>query len=122
MWTTSLPNEETFVIVQIETPNALEQADEIAAVEGVDGIFVGPADLSLRLGLIDGAPTLEQATEQVAAAAARQGKAWGIAGGDVEIWKKHRQMGAQMLIGAGDFALTGVLEAAIQRMDEALGD
>ncbi|MBT3341564.1 MAG: 4-hydroxy-2-oxovalerate aldolase [Gemmatimonadetes bacterium] len=115
-------NDETFVIVQIETHNALQQVDEIAAVEGVDGVFVGPADLSLRLGLIDGAPTLEEAIVQVAAAAARQGKVWGTAGGDVEIWKKHREMGAQILIGAGDFALTGVLEAASKRMDEALGD
>ncbi|MBT6147897.1 MAG: 4-hydroxy-2-oxovalerate aldolase, partial [Gemmatimonadetes bacterium] len=69
-----------------------------------------------------GAPTLEEAIVQVAAAAARQGKVWGTAGGDVEIWKKHREMGAQILIGAGDFALTGVLEAASKRMDEALGD
>lgn len=115
-------NSETFVILQIETPNALKHAEEIAAVDGVDGIFVGPADLSLRLGLIDGAPTLEEATQQVADAAARAGKAWGIAGVGEEFWKKQRQMGAQMLIGAGDFALTGLLADAAQSMDAALGE
>ncbi len=115
-------NAETFVILQIETLNALQQADEIAAVNGVDGIFVGPADLSLRLGLTEGAPSLDEAIEQVAAAAKRQGKAWGIAGGGVEEWKHYRQMGAQLLIGAGDFALRDVLEAAKKNMDEALGE
>ncbi|HIG17555.1 MAG TPA: 4-hydroxy-2-oxovalerate aldolase, partial [Candidatus Handelsmanbacteria bacterium] len=44
-------NRETFVFAQIETPVALDDADGIAAVEGIDGLFIGPADLSLRLGL-----------------------------------------------------------------------
>ena len=115
-------NAETFVILQIETLNALQQAEEIAGVEGIDGIFVGPADLSLRLGLTEGAPSLNEAVEQVADAAARQGKTWGIAGGGVEEWKQYRQMGAQLLIGAGDFALRDVLEDAKKMMDAALGE
>ncbi|MBI94527.1 MAG: aldolase/citrate lyase family protein [Candidatus Latescibacterota bacterium] len=115
-------NAETFVILQIETLNALQQAEQIAGVEGIDGIFVGPADLSLRLGLADGAPSLDEAMQLVADAAASQGKAWGTAGGGVEEWKKYRQMGAQLLIGAGDFALRDVLEGAKNSMDEALGD
>ena len=53
-------NRETFVFVQIETPEGLEDADGIAAVEGIDGLFIGPADLGLRLGLIDGAPASRQ--------------------------------------------------------------
>ena len=111
-------NRETFVFVQIETPEALEDADGIAAVEGIDGLFIGPADLSLRLGLIDGAPSLEAATTQVAEAAKRHGKTWGIAGGGPEEWKRYLQMGAQMLIGAGDFSLTGVLAEAQKNFDE----
>lgn len=43
-------NEETMLMVQIETPEALEAADEIASVEGVDLLFVGPNDLSLTMG------------------------------------------------------------------------
>ena len=42
-------NEETMLMVQIETPEALEAADEIAAVEGVDLLFVGPNDLALTM-------------------------------------------------------------------------
>lgn len=115
-------NRETFVFVQIETPEAVANADEIAAVEGIDGLFVGPGDLGLRLGLQSGGQTLEQATQHVADVAKRHGKAWGIAGGGPAEWATYRKMGAQMLIGAGDFALTGVLAAAKEGFDEVLKD
>ena len=45
-------NDEACVIVQIETPAALERLPEIAAVPGVDSIFVGPGDLSASMGHI----------------------------------------------------------------------
>ncbi len=117
---TEQANRETFVIVQIETLEALKNVDEIAAVEGIDGLFVGPGDLGLRLGLTAGAPSLDAATAQVAAAAARHKKSWGIAGGGPEEWKRWRKMGAQLFIGCGDFALTKALEAAKEHMDSAL--
>lgn len=44
-------NEETVAIAQIETEAGLENVEEIAAVEGLDGLFVGPADLSAALGI-----------------------------------------------------------------------
>jgi 4-hydroxy-2-oxoheptanedioate aldolase len=66
--------------VQIETRGALDALDEIAAVDGVDVLFVGPSDLAHALGL-SGDPTeaalLEQ-TSRVAAAARRYGKAAGV--------------------------------------------
>jgi 4-hydroxy-2-oxoheptanedioate aldolase len=114
-------NRETFITIQIETEEALGNAAAIAAVDGVDGLFVGPGDLGLRLGL-SGGMTVAEATQQVADAAAQHGKFWGIAGGGPAEWKTYRQQGAQMLIGAGDFALTGVLEAAKANMDGALGE
>jgi len=43
-------DEETTVLLQLETREALEQAEEIAAVEGVDGIFFGPGDISADIG------------------------------------------------------------------------
>jgi len=43
-------NDNSLVIVQIETPEAVEAAEDIAAVEGVDVLFVGPLDLSVNLG------------------------------------------------------------------------
>ena len=115
-------NGETFVFAQIETAQALANAEAIAAVEGIDGLFIGPADLGLRLGLVDGSPSLQEATAHIADVARDHGKAWGIAGGGPAEWATYRQMGAQMLIGAGDFALTGVLAAAQKNFDEVFGE
>lgn len=44
-------NQAVLVLVQIETPEAVDDLDEILAVEGIDGCFVGPTDLSLSLGM-----------------------------------------------------------------------
>ncbi len=46
-----MANEQLLTVVQIETAGTLSQLDEIAAVEGVDVLFVGPMDLSFSLGL-----------------------------------------------------------------------
>src|SRR5262249_33126150 len=45
-------HEELMVIIQLETPSALDRMNEIAAVPGVDSLFVGPGDLSAALGRI----------------------------------------------------------------------
>lgn len=42
--------EELCLLVQVETAEALERIEDIAAVEGVDGLFIGPADLAASLG------------------------------------------------------------------------
>ena len=42
--------DETVVIAQIEGPAAVEIADSIARIEGIDGLFAGPADLSVGMG------------------------------------------------------------------------
>ncbi|MEZ4673679.1 MAG: aldolase/citrate lyase family protein [Caldilineaceae bacterium] len=43
-------NQENLTVIQIETKEALEQVDAIAAVPGVDVLFIGPNDLSISLG------------------------------------------------------------------------
>ncbi len=71
---------ELLTIVQIETPLAVENANEIAGVDGVDVLFVGPLDLSTGLG-VQGRyddPSYLAAVERVAAAAEGAGKASGI--------------------------------------------
>ena len=45
-------NNEVMVIVQLETIGALEKIEEIAAIDGLDGLFIGPADLSASMGLL----------------------------------------------------------------------
>ena len=110
-------NQQTFVVGQIETAEALDELDDIAAVPGLDVLFVGPADLGLRLG--EGGD-LDAAIQAVADAASRHGKAWGIAGGTPEQLSRYRQMGAQMLVAAGDFALVKVLEEGSKVLDETV--
>ena len=53
-WDDYLPwaNRETCVVVQVESPEGIENVEAIAAVEGVDIVFAGPMDLSAALGVI----------------------------------------------------------------------
>ena len=48
---TKKANDETFVLIQIETLPAVEQCAALAAIDGVDALFIGPADLSQSLGV-----------------------------------------------------------------------
>lgn len=111
-------NEETFLVVQIETPEAVANVDAIAATPGVDGMFVGPGDLGLRLKHETNDLTLESAFEQVAAAAARHGKAWGCPVATKEDLQKRRSQGGQLLAHGGEFrALMDMLEASAAAFD-----
>ena len=72
-------NRDTFVAIQIETAQAVEEVDAIAAIDGVDLLFVGPSDLSQAMGSI-GDFTGERsmaAVDKVAAACRAHGKQWG---------------------------------------------
>lgn len=72
--------EELCVIVQLETGAAIEASAEIAAVPGVDGVFIGPNDLAASLGVMGqlAAPPLTDAIDRALAAARTAGKAVGI--------------------------------------------
>ncbi len=97
-------NQETFLVVQVETPQAVNNVDEIASVAGVDGIFIGPGDLGLRLKLDPSNMTLEAAIERVAAACARHGKAWGLPTATPDILQRRQKQGGQLLNHGGEFA------------------
>lgn len=73
-------NERVVCVIQIETEGAVEEVEEIAAVEGVDAVFVGPNDLSLALGVHSqyDHPRYVETVERVGAAAAAAGKAAGV--------------------------------------------
>ena len=68
-------NRDTLVLPQIETKEALERVEELAAVPGLDGFIVGPRDLALALGFPDGPghPEVEAAIDRVAAVAKKRG-------------------------------------------------
>lgn len=115
-------NRETFLICQIETLQAVANAEEIASIDGVDGLFVGPADLSLRIETEgDGSLTMDKAIETVAAAVEKHGKLWGITAGSVDDIQRFRGMGAQMVPWGGDFSLMNVLKQCSADLDGVPG-
>ncbi len=73
-------NDNISVMVQIESASGVERATEIAAVEGVDGLFIGPSDLSAALGYVGQPdhPNVQQAMMRVLSAARQHQKPVGI--------------------------------------------
>jgi len=73
-------NERVCLLVQVETVSALEHLDEIAAVEGVDGVFIGPADLAASMGYLGqpGHPEVCKAIDLAVERIIRAGKPPGI--------------------------------------------
>jgi 4-hydroxy-2-oxoheptanedioate aldolase len=73
-------NEETLIVVHVETASAVDQVEQIAAVDGVDVIFLGPADLSQSLGVPGETshPTVLEHLERAASATLAAGKVLGV--------------------------------------------
>ncbi|MBM4048192.1 MAG: aldolase [Planctomycetes bacterium] len=100
-------NRETFLILQIEDKEAVAEVEGIAALDGVDGIFLGPADLSQSLGipLEFSHPQMKAATERIAAAARRYGKAFAVTVGSVEAARPYIALGARFVNVSADLIL-----------------
>ena len=101
-------NEQRFVIVQIEDPEALDELDEIARVEGVDMLFFGPGDFSQGIGAPGDMdhPKIGEARRRIAEVARRHGKFAGTVG-TVETFDSLVAMGYQFInLGADVIALT----------------
>lgn len=108
-------HERTLVIAQIETERGLEQVERIAAVDGVDVLWVGHFDLSNFMGIpgrFDD-PRFDAAMRRVAEVARRLGKAAGFMATDAAWIARAREMGYTMIAGGTD---TGLLEAALKGM------
>jgi 4-hydroxy-2-oxoheptanedioate aldolase len=99
-------NRDTMLVVQVETPEALSNLDAIAAVPGVDALFLGPDDLLLRRGVSMTAArnreNLGADMEAVAAACRRHGKASVMIGGGKDLFALCLSVGANMIVGGGD--------------------
>ncbi|MCY3714045.1 MAG: aldolase/citrate lyase family protein [Gemmatimonadetes bacterium] len=115
-------NRETFIVGQIETVEGLSNVDAIAAVEGIDVVFIGPADLTHRLETDPNVNwTLDDAISRVSDAAERHGKAWGITAGSPEQVAHYRGLGAGLVPWGGDFNLMKVLELCSKDLDAIPG-
>lgn len=95
---------DAFVAIQIETVGALEQVDQIASLDGVDHIFIGPSDLSLAIGHVGEFHSSElwDAIGRVADAAKKAGKPWGILPSDPKFADRAVELGCQLLSIAND--------------------
>lgn len=91
--------ERTCLLVQIESRAGLEQIDAIAAVDGIDGLFIGPADLAASLGHLDdpGHADVRSAIDAAIVAIARAGKAPGILTGDDALARHYVAIGARFV-------------------------
>jgi len=110
---TDRANRDTFVVVQIETAQSVEEADAIAAIDGVDVLFVGPSDLSQALGVM-GDFTHQRcldALDSVSAACRAHGKHWGAVTPDPAYAAMLIDKGCTLISPTNDVALvTGGLK------------
>lgn len=110
-------NDHITVVVQIESPAAVDAADEIAAVPGVDGLFVGPSDLAAGFGHRGnpGNDEVQAAIARVLDRAAARGKAAGILAPVEADARRYLDMGATLLAVGSDL---GVFRAGTKALRE----
>jgi 4-hydroxy-2-oxoheptanedioate aldolase len=89
-------NQEVCLLVQVESREALKNLDAIAATPGVDGVFIGPADLSASMGHVGNAahPEVQTAIENAIARILKAGKAPGILTPDRQLAAHYLSLGA----------------------------
>ena len=100
-------NEETLLIVQVETRDLIEDIDMVASIEGVDVLLIGPTDLSIDLGVagqLDSALMLS-AIEKTIAACQRHGVAPGIQMNDLDRLSHWAGKGMRVLSAFSEVAL-----------------
>jgi 2-dehydro-3-deoxyglucarate aldolase len=108
-------NEQICVMVQIESGKGVAAAAEIAAVDGVDGLFVGPSDLAAGLGHLGNAnhPEVQDAMAKIFAAAKTAGKPVGILAGVEADARRYLAQGATFVAVGSDL---GVFRSATQAL------
>lgn len=92
-------NDEVCLLVQAETATALQNLGAICDVDGVDGVFIGPADLAASMGQRGnpGHPKVQEAIERAIATIVASGKAAGTLTGDVAAARRYLGLGASFV-------------------------
>ena len=108
----------------VETREGLENVEEIAATPGIDGIYIGPADLALSLGLPPSTSVTEathiEAVRRIREACRKHGIAVGMHASSGRWAKKHAEAGFDMVTVASDASLLS--EAARRETMAARGE
>ncbi len=116
-------NENTLLIAQLESPIAVENAEAIAKVPGIDVLMLGPGDLSVIAGIpyqFDHA-IIQSAYRQVAEAAKSAGKWWGTVSGSPEHTQKLLDLGATFICHGCDLIMVKQGMELIQERYAPLG-
>ena len=117
-------NERTFLLILMEEPRAIDQAEAIAAVPGGDMLMLGPADFSVLSGFPGqfDHPSVRAAIEKVSAAARNTGKHWAATGGSMEQAKAMIELGCRLIFHSSDITtLKRGMEAVRANVAEHLG-
>ena len=104
-----IANDRTLIVAQIETALGLDNVEQIAAVDGIDVLWIGHFDLSNFMGIpgrFDD-PRFEDAMRRIADAACRHGKAAGIMASNRAWIDRARQMNYTMIAAGTDMGLFG---------------
>jgi len=98
-------NEQVFVTVMLETAGAFDHLDEIAAMDGIDALTLGPADLAQDLGVFgtpDQARVLDEKRDLIVAAARKHGKTCAMLVSSAEQARQWKDAGALLLVYSSD--------------------
>lgn len=99
-------NDATLLIVMLETEEAVENAEAMAALDGIDALLFGTSDLTIEMGIPGqmGHPRVVKHYETAAAACKKHGKFLGMGGiYDPAVMKDYVAMGAQLILAGNDF-------------------
>ncbi|HEX5611545.1 MAG TPA: aldolase/citrate lyase family protein [Burkholderiales bacterium] len=109
-------NEETLVVVMLESPLGIQNCEAIAAVPGIDALLIGTNDLCMEMGIpgqFDD-PRVKDAYTKVIAACRKHGKFPGMGGMyTAQLLQRHIDMGVQLILSGSDFSL--LMQAAKAR-------
>jgi 4-hydroxy-2-oxoheptanedioate aldolase len=118
-------DDEVLLMVQIESALAVERAEEILAVEGVDGCWVGPADLARTMGVDlttpEGLQAHERALGRVLEACRKTGKIPGIFGGALDITRRRVEQGFRFVTVDDSSVIAAGVQEALRQVRPAEG-
>jgi 4-hydroxy-2-oxoheptanedioate aldolase len=116
-------DEQACLLVQVETQRGIEQLSAIAREPGVDGVFIGPADLSASLGFRGqpGHPEVQRVIEASIATVHKLGKAVGILTADETLARRYLELGCTFVaVGVDTTILARGVDALARKFKEPL--
>ncbi|HKS20133.1 MAG TPA: HpcH/HpaI aldolase/citrate lyase family protein [Bradyrhizobium sp.] len=111
---------EVCLLVQVENRAGIAELDEILAVEGVDGVFLGPGDLAADLGYSSpGAPEVQAIVEETLGRIVRSGKAAGVLTANEALNRRYLEMGVTVVAVGSDVMLLAQATTALAKRYKA---